>query len=131
MSEETAVADIPQIISVRGGMSKEAIVRRIPPELEKQSLDDAIKYATRPDQLKDDKERSIADSIKQEMKKTGKYVIMLNGVDSVTAEKIKDEILEKYIKPQNKDLEDGSKVQYGFAEIAVASVQEGGLEYKI
>jgi len=131
MADEAAVAEMPKIISVRGGMSKEGIVRKIPPELEKKSLDDAIKYATRPDQLKDDKEKSIADSIHNEMKKTGKYVIVLNGIDSVTAEKIKEEVLEKYIKPQNKDLEDGRQVQYGFAEIAVASVQEGGLEYRI
>ena len=125
-NENTATATMPYIINVRGGMSKKGIVRQIPPEMTQRSLDDAIQYATRSDQLKDDDERAIADSIKQEMKKTGKYIIVLNGVDSVTAEKIKHEILDKYMTPQSKDLENGEQAQYGYAELAVASVQEGG-----
>ena len=133
MSEES-VAEMPKIISVRGGLSKKGIVRPIPPELEEKSLEDAVNYATRPSELKNDEERSIADSRHQEMKKTGKYILILNGVDSVTAEKIKQEVLNKYLKPTSRELENGERAEFGYAEIAVASVQEGGyktLEHKL
>ncbi|MBW3017818.1 hypothetical protein KY325_01525 [Candidatus Woesearchaeota archaeon] len=131
MSDESSVAEKPKIVSVRGGLSPEGIVRLCPEGLDKKPLEDVVQYAIRTDQLKDDTERAIADSIKREMKKTGQYILVLNGIETVEAEKIKEEILEKYFKEEIRDMEGGQQRSYHFAEIAVASVQEGGLEYKL
>jgi len=123
--EESNTATMPYILNVRGGMSKEGIVRKLPQEMVDKSLDDAIKYALTKNQLKDDHERSVCDAIEQEIGK-GQYIIVLNDVDTIAAEKAAREVLGKYMQIKTKDLENGEQVRYGYAELAVSGVQEGG-----
>lgn len=123
--EESNTATMPYILNTRGGMSKEGIVRKLPQELLDKSLEDAIKYATTKNQLKDDHERSVCDAIEQEISK-GQYIIVLNDVDTIAAEKAAREVLGKYMQIKTKKLENGDEVRYGYAELAVSGVQEGG-----
>lgn len=123
--EESNTATMPYILNVRGGMSKEGIVRKLPQEMVDKSLDDAIKYALKKNHLKDDHERSVCDAIEQEIGK-GQYIIVLNDVDTIAAEKAAREVLGKYMQIKTKDLENGEQVRYGYAELAVSGVQEGG-----
>ena len=123
--EESNTATMPYILNVRGGMSKEGIVRKLPQELVEKSLDEVIKYTLKKNQLKDDHERSVCDAIEQEIGK-GQYIIVLNDVDTITAEKAAREILGKYMQMKTKDLENGEQIRYGYAELAISGVQEGG-----
>ena len=123
--EESNTATMPYILNVRGGVSKEGIVRKLPQELVDKSLDEAIKYATKKSELKDDHERSISDAIDQEISK-GQYIIVLNDVDTIAAEMAAREVLGKYMQVMTKKLEDGTELRYGYAELAVSGVQEGG-----
>ena len=123
--EESNTATMPYILNVRGGMSKEGIVRKLPQEMVDKSLDDAIKYALMKNQLKDDHERSVCDAIEQEIGK-GQYIIVLNDVYTIAAEKAAREVLGKYMQIKTKDLENGEQIRYGYAELAVSGVQEGG-----
>lgn len=121
-SQDQTTTEMPTVVSARTGLTPadDAVMRTLPNNYQGKTINDAINYLLKQDNLKED-EMPLVKSIKKELG-ADNFVAVVNGKNAELNDLLKDYIVEKEHELPNKQVK-----RYNLLEIEISKVQEGGL----
>ncbi|MBI5066286.1 hypothetical protein HZA97_08685 [Candidatus Woesearchaeota archaeon] len=120
-SQDQPTTEIPTVVSARTGLTPadDAVMRTLPSNYQGKTINDAINYLLRQDELKED-EMPLVKSIKKELGAEN-FVAVVNGKNA----ELNDAVLNYLVEKEHK-LPNGEVKKYNLLEIEISKVQEGG-----
>jgi len=116
----------PTLIALGGGLTRARIVKKVDAEYITKPVIDVIKYLISDDVAATKEEKNIADAVKERMSRSD-YRAIINEFYNFHNERLHTDNLDTYLLTKERQSEGGVS-KYNYADIAIVSHEEGGLE---
>ncbi|MBN2051879.1 hypothetical protein JW756_00065 [Candidatus Woesearchaeota archaeon] len=116
------------LVAVGGGLTPARIVKKIDRAYLQKPMIETVEYLISDEVATTKEEKNIVDAIKERMRRTD-YRAIINDFYNFHNERLKTDTLENYLITKEREAEGGT-YKYNYADIAIVTHEEGGLEKK-